>query len=185
VGMGWGRVKSVELDGSGNVTRVTVDEPQDATDPVPTYAMRFRCQDGMARTCIVTFDAGQGVSAFNLAAPLAPIVIGGDPFPAVSIGDLFLFGISGQDSIPMLVSKIEPAADLAAKITAVDAAPDVLTADAGYIDSTNTYHAGLPPLISLITGAAWDYGATLPAFTPVPDFSPGTPTVVPQLSGSF
>jgi hypothetical protein len=124
---------------------LTVDEPQNATDTTKNYVMRVRCQDGTVRLSAVTFVAGTYVGSFSLTTPT----------PGINPGDLFLFGIQGQDSIQMLVRKIEPSSDLAAKITAVDAAPAVLTAAAGYIDSNGAYHAGVPTLSSSITGQAW------------------------------
>jgi len=163
VGLGWGRVKSVAVDDSGNVAQITVDEPQTVADATKTYAMRFRCQDGSAKVSVVTFEQDSVVSTFTLATPT----------PGVNPGDLFLFGVQGQDSIPMLVNKIEPTSDLAAKITAVDAAPAVLQADAGYIDSTGTYHAGLPLLVSSITGQSWIDAPPAPQFVVVSDSQHG------------
>jgi hypothetical protein len=154
VGMSWGRIKKVTVDGSGNVTSVTVDEPISAPDMHLFYAMRFRKQDGTVATTLVTFAPDNAINEFTLTTPL----------PNLNIGDLYLFGQSGYDSIPMVVTKIEPGQDLSARITAVDAAPDVLTADAGYIDSTNTHHDGMPPLISSITGQPWQFGLTDPTF---------------------
>ncbi len=145
VGIGWGRVSATTLDGNGNIVSVMVDEPQTVIDTSKTYAMRFRCKDGTAKVSVVTFTAGAVIKQFNLTTPM----------PGINPGDLFLVGIQGQDSIPLLVSKIEPTTDLAAKITAVDASPAALDADAGYIDSGGTYHAGLPTITSSITGQAW------------------------------
>jgi hypothetical protein len=164
MGLGWGRVKSIMLDGNGNVTQLTVDEPQTVSDLTKTYAMRFRCQDGSAKLSVVTFQVDQAVSAFVLSTPT----------PGINPGDLFLFGVQGQDSVPMLINKIEPTTDLAAKVTAVDAAPAVLSADAGFIDSTGTYTAGLPPLISSITGQPWVDDASQPTFALAQPMSSGT-----------
>lgn len=145
VGLGCGRLKSVSMDANGNVTTVTVDEPQSGTDTSQTYVMRFRCQDGTVKLSVVTFEADTSVALFTLATPC----------PGLNPGDLFLFGIQGQESMPLLISRVEPSADLAAKLTAVDASPAVLTAQDGYTDSTGTYHSGVPTLVSSITGKAW------------------------------
>ena len=152
VGLGWGRVKSVTMDGSGNISRITVDEPQTVTNGSGTYAMRFRANDGTVKVSQVTFQPDNLVREFALATPT----------PGINPGDLFLFGLQDQDSIPMLVNRIEPTTDLAAKITAVDASPEVLAADAGYIDSTGTYHEGVPDLVSSITGQNWIEGPPAP-----------------------
>lgn len=145
VGLGWGRLKSITMDGNGNVSAITVDEPQNVTDATKTYAMRFRRQDGTVAVVVVTFEPDEMVAAFTLAVP----TLGINP------GDLFLFGIQGQDSLSLVVTKIEPTTELAAKLTAVDAAPAVLTADQGYADSKGVYHAGVPQIASSITGQAW------------------------------
>jgi hypothetical protein len=149
VGLGWGRVKAISVDGSGHIAAVTVDEPQALIyDPAKTYAMRFRAHDGVSRTVSVIFASDAEVRDFIPS----PFVV---PASNINPGDLFLFGLAGQDHVPMLVKAIEPTSDLAAKITAVDSAPDVLTADSGYTDSTATFHLGLPTLVSSITGQAW------------------------------
>lgn len=166
VGIGWGRVKSITMDGVGNVTSLTVDEPQTVTEPSGTYAMRFRCQNGTVKTSVVTFEAGAAIANFALSVPT----------PGINPGDLFMFGIQDKDSIPMLINRIEPTTDLAAKITAVDAGPAVLTADEGYKDAANVYHAGHPPLVSSITGQPWvepESGAG-PTFTLAPRTSVGS-----------
>jgi Putative phage tail protein len=97
VGMGWGRVKGIVLSG-GNVTKVTVDESQTVPAPAGTYAMRFRCRDGSVKTSVVTFQADNAIAEFSLTTPT----------PGINPGDLFLFGQQGEDSIPMLINRIEP-----------------------------------------------------------------------------
>lgn len=134
VGLAWGRIKSVTTDVSGNVTSIVVDEPLEI-ESGKTYAVRIRSQDGSSKTTNVSASIGSGITSLSLSSPQA----------GVHPGDLFLFGISGQESIEMVVTKIEPSSDLSAKITAVDAAPAVLTAD-----------SGTPPtFISTITGKPW------------------------------
>lgn len=140
-GLAWGRIKSVTTDGSHNVTAVVVDEPLDIAAST-TYGIRIRTNDGGTHLSNVTAAVGLGITALTLVTPVPPV--GG--VASVNPGDLFLFGLAGQESIDMIVMKIEPGADLSGKITAVDAAPAVLTAD-----------SGTPPtFISNITGAPWN-----------------------------
>jgi hypothetical protein len=141
VGLAWGRIKTITQDGSHNVTAVTVDEPLDIA-AATAYGIRIRTNDGGTHLSNVTATVGLGITALTLVTPIPPV--GG--VASVNPGDLFLFGLAGQESIDMIVMKIEPGADLSAKITAVDAAPAVLTAD-----------SGTPPtFISNITGAPWN-----------------------------
>lgn len=63
----------------------------------------------------------------------------------VQPGDLYVIGEVSRVVAPLIVRKIEPGDDLTATITAVDAAPDVWTADAGTP----------PPFVSAISGQAW------------------------------
>lgn len=61
------------------------------------------------------------------------------------MGDLFVVGEVNRGVAELIVRKIEPGDDLTATITAVDAAPDVWTAD-----------SGTPPaFVSDISGKAW------------------------------
>jgi hypothetical protein len=141
VGTAWGRIKSVTVDGSHNVTAVVVDEPL-LIAASTTYAIRIRTQDAGTHVTNVTVAVGDGITAVTLVTPIPPVGI----TPSVNTGDLFLFGITGQESADMIITIIEPGADLSAKITAVDAAPAVLTADSGTV----------PTLVSSITGLAWN-----------------------------
>lgn len=51
----------------------------------------------------------------------------------IAVGDLALFGESGQESVALIVKAIEPQNDLAARLTCVDAAPAIHHADTGTI----------------------------------------------------
>jgi hypothetical protein len=138
VGLSWGRIKTTTIDGgTGKVSSITIDESVQM-EAGKTYAVRIRCQDGTVKISnIAGFNTvGIGTTSLNLATELS------GPQP----GDLFLFGESGKDSLQLKITKIEPGADLSAKITAVDAAPGVLDADSGVV----------PSWTSAITGKPWN-----------------------------
>lgn len=139
VGIAQGRIKSTTevdpTDPSSPIASIVLDE-QVVGDEGTTYAVRVRRTGGTVDLSVATLGAyGEPTSLINLTTPLA----------GISPGDLVLFGVMGQDSIPLVITKIEPGADLSAKITAVDASYDVLDADSGPI----------PEFISQITGQPW------------------------------
>lgn len=139
VGIGQGRIKETTLetptDPSSPVVAIVIDEKVVCVTG-KTYAVRVRRAGGtisLTQATPVTYDVE--TSLLNLFPPIA----------GISPGDLVLFGELGNDSIPLVITKIEPDADFSAKITAVDAAPAVLDAD-----------SGTPPTwVSEITGQPW------------------------------
>ena len=123
-GLGAARIKVVTVDGGGNATGLTLDDviPMEAGK---SYAVRIRKSDGTSLLQQITTQAGeQSVVTFTAVIPAASI-------PAV--GDLVLFGILNSESVDCLVKAIDPGPDFTAKLTLVDAAPAVLTADSGTI----------------------------------------------------
>lgn len=133
-GLGAARIKSLTTDGGGNATGMTMDDvvPMEAGK---SYAVRIRKQTGATLLSQITTVAGeQSTVTFTVAIPAASV-------PAV--GDLVLFGILNSESVDCLVKAIDPGPDFTAKLTLVDAAPAVLTADSGTI----------PPFDSQITVA--------------------------------
>lgn len=138
-GAGYGRIKSLTLDGSNNATAFTLDDVLTMSAGV-SYAVRFRKSDGSSlMQQLVTVAGEQSTFAFTAAIPSAMK-------PAV--GDLALLGVLNAESVELIVKEIQPAADLTAKLTLVDAAPAVLTADSGSIppfDSQITLPASVQP----------------------------------------
>ncbi|MDW5266922.1 MULTISPECIES: host specificity factor TipJ family phage tail protein [Acidobacteriaceae] len=135
----------------GRITKTVETDPTDPTNPFlsaivldeqvtgvegTAYAVRIRKQDGTTALVSATPGVwGEPTNLINLTTALEGILP----------GDLVLWGEAGKDSIPLVITKIEPAADFAAKITAVDAAYAVLDAD-----------SGTPPTwTSQITGQPW------------------------------
>lgn len=136
-GLAWGKVKAVILDTGDNppATGIVTDEEISAEEG-KTYAVRIRRQDASVVVAQLVFTSyGDGLKRLTFTAP----VTGLNP------DDLFCFGELGQDSIPLIISKIEPGPDYTAKLTAVDQASAVLDADAG----------DPPAWSSQITGQPW------------------------------
>lgn len=140
VGLAQGRItQTVAVDptdpSNPNISAILLDEKVLGETGTP-YAVRIRKQDGSIVVTQVTLPVyGEETHLLNLSTAQS----------GVNPGDLVLFGELDKDSIPLVITKIEPGADYSAKITAVDAAFDVLNAD-----------AGTPPAwTSQITGQPW------------------------------
>jgi hypothetical protein len=138
-GLAQGRVKQITLIDPGDdlspVIQIVLDEKMTLTSGTQ-YGVRIRKSNGGVVLTAVTPDAyGVETSVLNLTTPPSGVLE----------GDLVLFGTLNNDSIPLVITKIEPSADLSAKITAVDAAFAVLNADAG----------DPPAWTSQITGQPW------------------------------
>ena len=120
VGLCAGRVKALTQDAT--ITAVTVDEAC-VMEAEKTYAVRFRTAAGTLLKAVTTV-AGSNLSlTFTVPAAL------GD----VAVGDLFSFGETDLETIDCLVAGIEPQSDFAAKLSLVEYAAGVFTADEGEI----------------------------------------------------
>jgi hypothetical protein len=130
VGKAWGRIVSLTT-ASTNTIAFNVDE--DCIFEVgKTYQLRVRHADNTISLRTVTMTGGPGTTR-SLAC--SPETTAGGPQP----DDLFMFGETGIESAPMIVRKIEPLDDLAAKITMTNYDPAVYTADTGTIPSFFSY----------------------------------------------
>ncbi|WP_291299284.1 host specificity factor TipJ family phage tail protein [Elioraea sp.] len=149
-GIGWGRVAELEEE-SGDVVAVTIDAAMEVrADRLYTVRVRRSDATGHVYSVVPEIDAEGLTRRLVLAVPI-PLL------DAPAIGDLVQFGEAGRESALLLVKQIQPGPDLTARLTLVDAAPDVHAADAGGV---------IPP---------FDPGMTLP-FPP-----PGTPPLVPAI----
>ena len=154
IGLGTGRIKTVTTDGGGNVTDVSVDMPV-TMESDKEYAIRIRKADGVSVVGQIDTNAGEQSSlTFSTAIDAA------DPLPEV--GDLFLFGENGRESMECLIRSIEPQDNLAALVTFVQDAPEVYTADSepiGNFDPNITrppiFNPPKPPAL-VVTGVASD-----------------------------
>lgn len=125
-GLASARVKALAYtdDVPAKISGVTLDNAV-PMQPQKDYAVRFRKSDGTSLVCTVATESGDHCDiAFTV------------PLPAdcgLAAGNLALFGESGRDSAMMVVRGIEPQGNLGARITCVDAAPDIHTCDTGHI----------------------------------------------------
>ena len=116
-------MKSVQTS-AGDVVSVTLDE--DVTMQTgKAYSVRYRKSDGTSsvENIVNTEDTG------NAIAFVTPITAANAP----ETGDLLMFGENGQESVELIVQSIHPGPDLTARITCVDAAPALHSADTGTI----------------------------------------------------
>ena len=122
-GLASGRVKSV----AGQV--LTLDEPVNMVTGT-AYTIRFRLADGSSLLRNVVENDGQ-----NFVITLAP----GDANQSVpGAGDLFLFGQINAESVVLRIRSITPGDHLTAKVTLVDDAPAISSADTGAIPAFNS-----------------------------------------------
>jgi hypothetical protein len=122
-GVGDGRIKTL-TDNGINLTGFSVDDGGDFIAG-KTYYARIRKSDG-SQLYLALNNPGTGrFSAFTLVTPL---VLASAP----AIGDLCYFVEAGGE-LDLIITKIEPQNDLSAKITAVDYAPAVFTAESATI----------------------------------------------------
>ena len=123
----WGvsaaRVRAIATSGS-NTTGVTLDAAVPMSGGV-SYALRFRLATGDTLLAPVDTVAGdQTAITFTTAVPTST---------GPAVGDLALFGISDSESVELVVRSIEPIADMGARITCQDYAPEIFDADTGSI----------------------------------------------------
>ena len=138
-GLGYGRVVSVLVNGSGDATGVTLDDVA-PMESGPTYKIRFRLEDGASLIRQVNTVEGNNRSVtFTTPIPAA------SPHPKA--GDLWMFGPDTLESRELLVKAMSHDTDLSAKLILVDHAPGVHDADTGEIPD---YESGItrPPNFS-------------------------------------
>ena len=135
VGLSSTRIKAVANNGT-HVTAFTVDEEL-AMETGKSYGVQIRTSGNSFLTFPVVTTPGLTKTLTLVTPYLLSSWNGGG-------GDLLTFGESGKESIACLVKSIEPQADLTARITCVDAAPAVHTADTGTIPP-HTSQITVPP----------------------------------------
>jgi hypothetical protein len=128
VGLGSGRVTTVDY----NTGYVGVDETL-AMEADTTYAVRFRASTGQSFLDTVETVPGETQLLH---------VTGGQGMPVV--GDLFFFGESGLETVRLTVKAIEPGTGWTARLTCVDEAPEIHSADVGPIPPYDP-HITIPP----------------------------------------
>lgn len=139
------RVRGLTLDTGGNLARVRVDETI-VMDAGVDYGIRVRLADGTLWTrALVTIEGESTI--LHLASPAST----GEPWPEE--GDLAVVGILTQEAREMIVQRIEPDADLGARLTLVDHAPAIHQADTGPIPDWES---------GITRGPAWEDGPDAP-----------------------
>jgi len=142
-GLKSGRVKSV----SGS--QIALDEAV-IMEAGKTYNIRVRSSSGATQTALVETQAGEQTTVTTTEAL------------SVAPGDLFMFGEAGTETQALKVLGVEPQSDFSARITLVDAAPEIYGADTGPIpdfDSNITQppiEPGIRPPAPTITGIRAD-----------------------------
>jgi hypothetical protein len=131
-------VKSVSIrkvlapGADGEVRSLTLDGPV-TLESGKTYKLQVRTSENERYDATITNAAGT-YTVLTLDTPIP-----------VQAGDLYIVGEVNKGVADLIVRRIERAGDTTAKLTFVDYAPDVLTAD-----------AGTPPAFtSAITGQPW------------------------------
>lgn len=128
-GLSWGRIKSLVLNEPGEVIQIVLDEEVSMELGV-SYGVAIRTANDANLTRGIVTVAGNTKTlslSSSISAAQAPIV-----------GDLVTFGLLGLETLQVLVKSIEPSSDLVAKITCVDYAAGVYTADSGTIPTFTT-----------------------------------------------
>lgn len=124
VGITAGRVSQVVSD-----TEIVLDEI--VADAGGDYAVKIQHKDGTITTIGCTPQSG----SLNKTLVLDSAV------PEVDVDDLVIFGESGQETIDVKVTQIEPQGDFAAQITCVPASPEI----------ENAWDGNIPDFIPVIT----------------------------------
>tara|TARA_B100000686_G_scaffold55286_1_gene59576 strand:+ start:5477 stop:9586 length:4110 start_codon:yes stop_codon:yes gene_type:complete len=118
-----GRIKTLSVT-DNLITDIALDADVEMIDG-QSYVLRIRGQAGQSTVVQLKTTPGK-TSHVQLKTP----VVQG---PNIQPGDLFLFGEEGRDSLELIVKSIEPQDDLSAKLTCVDAAPDLHNVDSGIV----------------------------------------------------
>lgn len=131
IGTAFGRVKSVTVTGSDQ--ELTLDQEVTMADALD-HVVRFRLADGT--------DVLRNV----LYVPGTTTTIGLNPADidttAPEVGDLFMFGVLGSETLDLIVHAIDPADDMNATITALPYAPEVFDAATSIPSYTSVLSAG-------------------------------------------
>jgi len=140
----WGvsaaRVRSLATSGS-DTTGVVLDAAVAMTGGI-SYACRFRLSTGDTLLVPVDTVAGEQTS-LTFTTPVATA-------SGPAAGDLVLFGVSGSESVELVVRSIEPLADMGARITFQDYAPAIQTSASGTVPDFDP-QITLPPVVQRAT----------------------------------
>lgn len=120
IGLSTARVSAVQTSGT-DVTGVTLDDPV-TMETGKSYGLDFRLSDFTRAQHDIDLNVGeQSTVVFSSVIP--------DTETQPAVGDLVVFGESGLETIECIVKSIEPLSDTNARISFLDAAPAVHSAD--------------------------------------------------------
>ena len=122
MGLYWGRIKSRILDHADEnfVTGFILDEII-SMETGNSYSIKIRMSTGDIITRDIVFAEGES----DRVILQLPFDISYSP----DSSDHFAFGITGQETVDIIITNIEPMEDLTAKITAVDYSPAIFNVD--------------------------------------------------------
>ncbi len=145
-GIGSGRISAIATSGS-NATAITVDEPLPMVATGETYQVRIRTESGSSLVKAIANPVSDGeYTTLTFVAPF--------PASEVAAGCLVLFGLTGEESVDLIVQAIEPAAGHTARIRLADYAPAVFDADEGAIPDWDSQITLAPALMRQTIGTA-------------------------------
>lgn len=138
VGLSYGRIKSVVLSGN-DVTGVVLDEYV-TMETGKLYGIAIRTLNDASITRQVVNVPGR-TNTLTLSSVIAGV--GSPAEPAVEAGNIFGFGISGQETDEASVISIVPESNLYAQVTAVPYREAIFDADS---ETIPTFETNLTPL---------------------------------------
>ena len=125
----WGqwqsRIRSLTSDGGGNILTITLDSTV-TMETGKTYVVRIRrAYDNTSLYAAVNTVVGE-TATLTFSTPVTPA-------NAPALGDIVMFGETGEESVRCIVKSVLRGQDLSARIVFVDEAPAVHTSYTGTI----------------------------------------------------
>ena len=140
VGAGTGRIKAL------TASTVTLDEVVDVENLTGATGLQFRLRTGAVVTLSATY---QGDGTWSVATP-----------SEAAVGDLVVYGEAGKETIQCIITEMDFTENLAANITAVNAANEMFSFDGDPIPEYQAGTTALPQFIApeapFITSVAVD-----------------------------
>ncbi len=161
-GLGEGRIKTMTVDGDGNVTSLTLDARL-LLEAGKSYGLRIRKADG---TQIIATPATPAEATETAVLALAPAIAAAE---APAEGDLAAFGEAGRETVDLIVRGIGRLDSNHARLHLVDAAPELQTVDTGPIPPFQTQAtwpgqgANTAPAAPIVDSVVSDERAMVPA----------------------
>lgn len=140
VGLASGRVKTVTVNGSNAVTGLTLDEAV-TMEAAKEYGLSIRTVAAGTVTGQVVTVVGE-TRAVTFTTPIPAF----DGQPVISRGDLFGFGLLGQETDDASIISIMPETDLRARVVAVPYREAVFDADSEELPVFETNLTPLPAI---------------------------------------